>query len=312
MLNNNSVSPFSLDAYGTRTKRTKRIYAPDNIYAKKITNIVAVLIFCGIDLYCLATVWNLVQLESPFYAWSVALGCALALDVPLAIGAIALKKHHHGLMSKQEAMITVILSIVVFGIAFAFSLAFRLVTKDLSFDVGTSSVLVSTTGDTTNVTDGSSSIWFAALFNGILPLLTSISSFVISYFSTDPVNDKLRTLEIERVALQANLIEADTALVQGDDAITHCNGLLAREKDLYAEFIEKLNSENQTLKQLARLVLMEKLGSSNDITALTESSKVVYSETQHLDSPGTNLENFIDEKFSNNENLLIAENKHIA
>lgn len=312
MSNNNSVSPFALDTYSTRAKRTKRIYTPDNPYAKKITNMMAIFIFCGIDLYCLATVWNLVQLESPVYAWSVALGCALSLDIPLAIGAIALKKQHHGLISKQETRITVILSIVVFAIAFAFSLGFRLVTKDLSFDVGTSSTLVSTVEEKVSDSEGNTSIWFAALFNGVLPLLTSLSSFVISYFSADPVNEKLKTLETERITLQANLLETDIALAQGDDAITHCNGLIAREKDLYAEFIEKLNAENQTLKQLARLVLMEKLGSSNDITALTESSEQVYAETQHLGIPGTDLEAFIDEKFSNNESLLVTENKLVA
>ena len=312
MSNNNSVSPFALDPYNTRAKRTKRIYTPDNPYAKKITNYVAILVFCCIDLYCLSVVWNLVQLEAPLYAYSVAHGCALALDIPLAIGAIALKKYHHGLMSKQEAMITLTLSVVVFVIAFAFSLAFRLVTKDLSFDVGTSSVLVNTTGDSISSSDNNTSIWFAALFNGILPLLTSMSSFVISYFSTDPINEKLSVLETERISLQSNILEANMALAQGDDAITHCNGLLAREKDLYAEFIEKLNAENQTLKQLARLVLMEKLGTSNDVTAVTESAKYIYDGTEHLATPGTNLESFIDKKFGNNENLVAAENKLIA
>lgn len=312
MANSSSVSPFALDAYSTRAKRTKRIYTPDNPYARKVTNAIAILLFVAIDFATLFTVWNLVMLENPFYIICICAGCAVALDVPLAIGANALKKYHHGFMKKNEAMISMLLSVIVFAIAFAFSLGFRLVTKDLSFDVGTSSTLISTIGETANNSEGNASIWFAALFNGILPLLTSLSSFVISYFSTDPVNDKLRTLETERITLQANLIEADTALAQGDDAITHCNGLLARERDLYTEFIEKLNAENQTLKQLARIVLMEKLGGSNDITALTESGERIYEELQHLDVPGTNLASFIDEKFSNNENQLVAENKIIA
>ena len=312
MSNKTSISPFTLDSYGTRVKRAKSIYKPDNLYARQLTNYLAILVFFSIDLFCLATVWNLVQLDSPFYAWSVAVGCALALDVPLAIGAIALKKHHHGLMDKKEAMITLVLSVIVFAIAFVFSIGFRLVTKDLTFDVGTTSTLINTAGVNEASNENNTTIWFAALFNGVVPLLTSISSFVVSYFSTNPVNDKLKTLETERITLQANLLEADMALSQADDAITHCNGLLAREKDLYKEFIEKLNSENQSLKQLARIILMEKLGNSNDVTALTESGVKVYNELKHLEEPGGELESFIGNHFINKDNIINTTNKLVA
>ncbi len=299
----NSVSPFTLDKYGTRAKRVKNIYAPDNIYAKKITAILAVIIFCGIDLLCLSTVFNLVQTENPVYAWSVALGVAIALDVPMAIGAIALKKYHHGVMNKNEAMITLVLSVIVFAIAFGFSFAFRLVTRDLTFDIGTSSAMVNMAAGAAAESTGTSSedtaILVAAIFNGVVPLLTSIASFVVSYFSTSPVNDKLRTLEAELVALNANIADADKAIAETrGGASEFCRGLVAREHDLFPAFFSHIGSHNQMFKQLTRVIVMEKLGRPDDISAVTDSARRLYDETPHDYRPGNNYLQYIEEKLS--------------
>lgn len=274
LFNKREKSPFTLDGYGTRANRVSTIYKPDNIYASTIVSNIAVLIFVMIDYFCLKSVWNLVQLEDQMYVMFVALGCAAALDLPLAVAAVALKKAQHKVMDKKEAMIITVLSVATFLIAFVFSLMFRIVTRELSFDVGSASTLVSTVGESANNSgDSSGIILFSALFNGVLPLLTSLASFIVSYFSADPINDKLKMLKTERVKLQNNIVEADVAIAESESAETHCNALLIREEDLFNEFISKLDSENLQIKQMARQVLMEKLGTPDDILELTDSSK---------------------------------------
>lgn len=307
-----SNSPFSLDSYGTRVNRSNNLYRPDSIYSRPIFSNIAVLAFVFIDFFCLFTVWNLVQTEDMVYVCCVALGCAVALDVPLAIAAIALKRYHNGLSSKKEAMIIMAISVSVFAIAFVFSLIFRLVTKDLSFDTGTSSTLVNTVGEMeTDTTEDNLSICFAALFNGVIPLLTSLSSFVISYFSS-PLNRKLKQLETERITLQSNILEVDKALAQAEDALTHCDGLLEREQDLYFEFIDKLDSECQSLKQLARIIIMEKLQTPENVTALTESGNALYSEVDYNDVPNSALPEFVSNHLVSNKNSFSVKNSRVA
>jgi len=308
-----SVSPFTLDKYGTRAKRVKKLYAPDNIYAKKFTGILAVIIFCGIDLMCLSTVWNLVQTENPFYAWCVAIGCAIVLDVPLAIGAIALKKYHHGMMNKNEAMLTLVLSIITFVIAFGFSFAFRIVTRDLAFDIGTSSAMVNmaaagAAAESTGTSSEDKAILVAAVFNGVIAMLTSMSSFVVSYFSTSPVNDKLSTLETESVYLDANIVEADKAIAEtGGSASEFCRGLVAREQDLLDVFFAQLDAENQVLKQLFRTIFMEELNKPDDVSAVTDAARRVYNEAPHNYTPRTNYIQFLEQQLNKGDTADTAD-----
>lgn len=274
LFNKKTKSPFAIDGYGTRAERVNKIYKPDNIYASKMISSLAVLAFIVIDFYCLKVIWNMVQIESPMYVFFVSLGCAAALDLPLAVAAVALKKAHHNVMSRKEAMIITVLSITTFLIAFVFSLMFRIVTRELSFDVGSTSTLVGTIGEiTTQSGDNSGIVLFSALFNGVLPLLTSLASFIVSYFATDPITDKLKTLKTEKIKLQSNIIEADAAIAESESAEEHCKALLAREKDLLTKFLNQVDGENMQLKQLARQVLMEKLGKPDEILSLTESSE---------------------------------------
>lgn len=296
MKNKKGVTPFELDPFTTRGKRTDNLYKPDNIYAKSFFSNLAVMAFVFIDFFTLFQVWNLVQTENPLYVYCVAFGCAVALDVPLAIAAIALKRYHDRMSSKLSATIICSLSIIVFAIAFVFSLMFRLVTKELTFDIGTSSTITNIMTEQTVNSDDKNTILYAALFNGMIPLLTSISSFVISYFSYDPVNARLYKKEKERIALQSNIIKADVAIAQAEDAETYCRKLLYREDDLYNAEVEKLKCDSNILRQLARMLIMEKLQNASNVTTITESAKDVNEQAVIDERQGTRFTDYIEEK----------------
>lgn len=274
MLHIKKNEPFKLDHYCTRTERIARLGRAGSIYGKQWVSNLIVLAFVCIDMLCLKVLWNIVQTENPIFVYCLAFACAAALDIPLAIAAVCLKEYHQGLCRKQKKDLIVVLSVTVFVLAFVFSFGFRIVTRDLSFEIGTTSMLndmLSATAETGTDTDDPS-IWIAAVYNGMVPLLTSLSSFIISYFSSDPLAVKLRKLEKERVGLQANILDIEEALLEAGGPQDHLIGLIAREKDLFREFLHSLDQEGLRLKQLARVILMERLSAPDDITALSRSA----------------------------------------
>ncbi len=301
-------SPFKLDSYKKRSDRVDIIHRPDSIYAKTWFSNLAVLLFVFIDLFCLKVVWNLVQAEDPYYVWSVALACAAALDVPLAIAAVSQKKYQQGICTKTERNTIVCLSIAVFAIAFVFSLGFRVLTRDMTFDITTAGTIVDELGREVQVEETDvPAVLFASLFNGVIPLLTSISSFVISYFSCNPVEMKLSRLEKERIGLQSNILEAKKALAETETSSEHCIKLIARENDLYAEFIDQLYADALALKQLVRIILMEKLGSPDDITAMSDSAEKLQKENCLSEATEQELPEYVNKQITEAQNETVTD-----
>lgn len=302
------TSPFKLDTYRSRSERVDYIEKADSIYARTWFSNLAVLAFVFIDLFCLKVVWNLVQTEDPLYVWCIAFACAAALDVPLALAAIAMKRYHQGIGTKKEKNIILILSVGIFAVAFVFSFGFRLITKDLSFEIGTGSTLTNTMSASTETDGNNPAVLFAALFNGIVPLLTSGASFVISYFGYDPLGMKLLKLGKERIGLQANIHEAEKALGEASTSEVHCQGLIAREDDLYAAFLEQIDADALNLKQMVRVMMMERLGSPDDITSMTKSAEELEKSFPYDATPGKELPEFINVQLANQEKNLT---KHV-
>lgn len=198
---------------------------------------------------------------------------------------------------------TVILSVAVFMIAFTFSFCFRVLTRELSFTIGTEGTMTDTVATVMEAeTDANDpSVLFAALFNGVVPLLTSISSYVISFFSYDPISAKLVKLEQERIGLQANILEAEKALAEAGTSEEHCKGLMAREEDLYREFLQQLDNDALEMKQTVRVLLMQKLGSAEDITAMSKSGEGLNGSGEIETIPERELSELLKDQFQNGD-----------
>lgn len=307
------IKPFKLDSYRSRAGRVAFINQPDNMYAKPVFANMAVILFVIIDLFCLKIIWNLVQSENPVFVWSIAAACAMALDIPLAIAAIAVKKYHHGLCDKKEKNIILVLSVSVFVIAFLFSFGFRIMTKDLSFEIEAGSNMENTMETSTEeIVEENPAVLYAALFNGVIPLLTSLSSYVISYFSYNPVDGKLVRLKRERIGLQNNILEAEKALTEAETAQQHSEGLIARENDLYAEFIRKLDADAHTMEQLVRVLIAEKLGTPEGVTAMTNSGERVAEKYEKNDEHAKELVEHIRKQFENETKVIALKNNQIV
>lgn len=292
------TNPLKLDLYDTKGKRASKLSKAETIYLKSwFTNLIIV-VFVVIDYFCLQTIWNYVQTEDRLYVILIALACAIALDVPMAIAAMSLTRYRQKLLGKGRAFAICGTAFSVFILAFTFSLLFRVVTKDIAFDVSASSTTVNTIGSSAAVTDyadtTSQIVLFSGLFSGIIPLLTSLCSFALVLFSYNPIQARQFKLEKAKIQLEANIVELNEAIAQCSSAAYRCRGLLAREHDLFANEIEKLNSDYNLLMQIARQTFMIKLGEAEDITTLAKSGQAAY-EALHLDdAPRIEMSDFIN------------------
>ena len=289
MFNKRKNEALALDDYGTRLWRVGQLNKSDSIYASSLVANFVTFLMVIIDYTCLKSVWNVVQTESSIMIALIAIGCSVCLDIPLAIAGNALKSHHQKLKDKSSTMIVMVLAIATFLITFVFAFGFRVVTKDLTFDISSGSTLTNTLAETmTTETDDSNAVVVAALFNAIVPLCTSIASFVISYFAANPLGLKIARLDKAIITLDSNLAEIEQVCQEAESIQNYKQYLLAREEDMYQQFCESSEAQGVVRKQAVRFVIMEMLGTPDDITVLTESGDEVNKKAEPLFSMESN------------------------
>lgn len=274
-------NPLEMDTYSTRSERLNCLFKPDSIYESAMLSYIVTLLFVLIDYVCLYTVWNTVQTESGSLVRLLSLGCAVCLDVPMAIAAIAQKQFQQGLCSKNSAKIITIASVVTFTITFIFALCFRMVTKDLTFDVSAGGTMTNTLATQNESSEGSGSILCAALFSGFLPLCTSLGSFIISFFGVDPLKQKIYALNKEKIAIQSQLVDLEKVLIERKQADFYKSFLLEREKSMFTQFRDECTTAGALIKQATRDAIMEKLQTPDDINVVTESGRKINDEAMN-------------------------------
>lgn len=279
-------SPLRLDAYGTRRNRQSKLNAPDIVYARKWFGYLCTLAFIAIDSVCLYSSWDTVQTQNPIMIYMITVGCSIVLDFPLALAGYKFKNYKQGLESRESTMLTLILSITTFTIALVFNFIFRVITRDLVFDTGSASMMTNAVADTVQTNDSSSkTILFAAIFNGVIPLCTSIASFVITFVTTDSLHERIYKLQNSKIAAEANRLDLEVLIKEAEDVKQHMEFLKARENDMYFSFTDEVNKQATVLKQLARLIIMEKLATPDAISCLEKSGKEVNQKADVSISP---------------------------
>lgn len=286
------IRPLQLDSYGTNLQEAVRVNKPLSFYELIIVTYIANGLFVLTDFVCLYSVWNIVQTESAWMVRLIALGCAVCLDVPMAITGLVMKRYSQGFVKKSTVCIIAAASIATFLITFAFSLWFRLETRELTFDIGGSGFMVNALSNTAEDHSGNKAVVVAALFNGVVPLCTSITSFVMTYFASNPLKEKQLKLKKERIAIESRLADITKILAEAECVQEYKAFLLAREEDLFHQFCSECRVVGEIRKQATGLAIVERLTDPDDITRVTESRKVQkecsgYSEEPFNEAVGT-------------------------
>lgn len=175
---NKDTTPFITDTYSSRLHRLDKVNKADTPYASNVLATATVIGCVAIDFMVNYTRWNLIMTESPLYVCMSAAACAIALDVPLAIAGIVLKRFNQGLCDKAERNLVMVLSILVFAIAFVCSAGLTYVTRDLVFGIDSAATITNTVAiaEEQAVEDPGDkvAVLVAALYSVALPLLTSL------------------------------------------------------------------------------------------------------------------------------------------
>lgn len=255
---------FKRDKYQTREQRLKKITSPDTFWGRAMVALGITISCTIIDTYLLYEKWYLVSKAIPEIVLLSALACAIALEIPFSYLGIVLKRYHLSVFKKNGKNMFLALAVGIFAIAFIGSFAFTIVTRDLVFTVGSASTIQNTvaTGGATAVQEDDLSIMVAAIFNGVLPLLTSVTVFIASYFSYEPLKRKIALYEKERIGIQNNLIEVESAIAEADS--TYFDRLVEREEERYQEEIQLIEAQNVYMKELARAILAKKMSTPEE------------------------------------------------
>lgn len=275
---------LALDSYGTRLWRRKKVNKALSVYAKSEVANIATVLFVLTDLVCLYTAFNTVQTESAVLIALITIACGICLDVPMACAGVALKQYHEGLKDKKSTMLVMVLATTTFLVTFAFSFWFRLETGDLTFDLSSGSTMVdslATSGTETVNNEGNNAVLVASIFSAVIPFATSIGSFVINYFSFNPIEQMMAKNDEAIITLDSNAIELKQGLEEAKYIEEYKRYLLDREYDMYKQFCEAAEAQGLVLKQAARFVVMEKLQNPDDISVVTESGHNINKQTSN-------------------------------
>ncbi len=262
---------LTLDSYSTRGKRESKLARADNIYSSSYIGFILTLLFVAIDSFCCYSCWNASQTQSVTMNILMTVGCALTLDVPPMLCAYALVKYKQGMLSKSKAKVITIGTIAVVSLVICGYFAFRIVTKDLIFDNAASGGTTNAAAQgTESTTQNSNSNLFPAIYSGIIPLATSITSFIATYLTASPLKDRIHKLRKAKITTEANIADLNMAIAEAEDVTAYSDYLIAREEDLYAHFLDELEAQKIVLKQIARVVIMEKLKNPDAVSELSQ------------------------------------------
>lgn len=301
MFNNHNA--LANDGYTTRVTALKRVSSPGIIYAKKWVSVFATALFVAADAVCLYSTLNSLSVSNPFMIILITAVSAFVLDVPMAYAGWKYKSYQQGLESKHNAFLVMILAVVSFIVTLIFYFALRIVTRDLVFDVGASSTLTNSVSQIEQQTDTSASrtILIAAIFNGIIPLVTSLASFLVTFATTNELDDKINKIKTSKIRKQSNIIDLNVALTEAGKKKEHCKKLMSREKDMYDAHQSQIDMQIANNKQLARIIIMQKLNDPQAINDISESAREINQEVKGNLTVPINSISFIENSYINNQ-----------
>ncbi len=264
---------LKLDSYSTRKGTLRSLNKPANMY-KRVWLANAIVLLCVvIDFVITQSIWNTVSRpESIFIIYLITIGNAIALDLPLAIAGYIYKEYRQFLVGKTETYIVLFGAIGIFTLAFISTFVFRMDTGELTFESGNVSGAVTLGSSDSAIAESSddSRVFIASVVSGLIPLLTSATSFLVTFYSYDPLGQKIYSVQSKIIETEARACEVKAAK---EAVYDHFTFLLLRENDMFQSRIDLIDSMSGALKSEARIAIKEKLADPNSISHIDENSQ---------------------------------------
>ena len=265
-----TTNPVATTSFGTMEDRQKLIKSKR---LKDVVNIgmIATVFFVIADLIPLYIKWSAVQTENWYFVFLLATVSAVILDFPMYLAGKKVKEYQDYLIKKDKMLLSVVLAVSAFLVAYVPFFIFSIATKNATFEealpLGSSTI---TSFDGMGATGESNplSVSIAAIFSAVLPLVTSISSLICGITTYSPAKDKLERLEEARLLA----CEHRSTLVWGKAQLSERkNVLIMREKDLIENHINEIKAQEQIRIQAYEEALEEALD-ADGILHVTENA----------------------------------------
>lgn len=279
-----NLNPIKISNYKTREERIKLI---DSFSWRDLFSManLATILFVVLDFVVLFSRWDTVQTESWYMVALLAVSSAVILDVPMMLAGKAIVDYQHKLKSKGNMLLVVILAVAAFALVFGFSIWFSYVTRNETFQDAEASMMINNMATPAQSESGErESVLAASLFSGVLPLGTSIASLVIALFTYKPIEEKRKKIFRARVMAQEHLLHLRQGIAESQAYIERDKKLLAREKDLYDQFVASVYAQELVRKNAYKEALEEKC-SLDEVNHIIESAKALNESSAFDDRP---------------------------
>lgn len=237
-----------------------------------------IMLFCAVvDTSCFVSLFMRISYDSPFMLAIEVAGCLFAFDiVPLYLG-IQYRRLKQGI-SKDRFVLWLALAVCM--LACATNVILRLTTMNqMSPDLSSASTsyfgtvaaeVADTTADPTAIA--------LTIFGIVLPILTSIGSFFISFLTYNPLKVRKRTIDEMLNEKKDEVRRFDAVLGEYDADLEFANHLLEDNEGKYEAMKKMQRAVVLNYCEYVRQKLKEHLANPTSINALSEKSCVAILE----------------------------------
>ena len=240
-----------------------------------------IMALCGtIDAACFINLFKLISYDSPFLLWIQVAGFLFAFDViPLYLG-IQFRRIKQGI-SKDRFIIW--MALVVCAMACVLNIVLRLMTMDqMAPDLSSAAIsFVGTTSQGVQESDADgvdATALGLALVGIVIPFVTSIGSFFISYLTYNPLMVRKRNQEELLAEKKDEIRRLDALLFEYDADTEFAEHLIQDDAGKYEEMKKMQRALVLSYTDYVRQRLKEHLANPTAINALSEETCVAVLE----------------------------------
>ena len=258
-----------------RIDRLNSTYVCD-LFSRMLFVYIVVFGALSIDTFCINTLLNKVlNNENSIAILGMSLCAAFALNLPLAVVGSKLKEYRQGLCQRSDCILLMSAAIALFLLVFIINFIFRIDIRDVAFEFNLDEGKFNSFGKAVPQPSSDKDLFIIpAVFVGMLPLFSSLASFVISYNAYNPLQNKIKALKASIIHLDNDISGLRAAIAEAENKQDHCKTLLAREQDLFISHTNIITAVAEQLRQKARIAVMERInGSPEEISVITDSAK---------------------------------------
>ena len=245
--------------FSTRKDLLRTNYQPDTVFDYGIASLI-VMIVCGLaDVAMFLQLFGAILYDSLFFRIAATLVLFIGFDFgPVYLG-LQLRRHHDGMNVN-------VLLMWVFVIAFFLALGVSAYLRYYARDI----ILPADSYSGTESVNPIAVPWF--VFGSLAPLITSLVSFAISYFTYHPLQKEKERLEKAIARVKAEVLQARSILCEYEQEADLYEHLLLCEEGRYEAARCQAKNQGIYLCDLARERIKEHLGEPSSTNELSKTA----------------------------------------